>query len=747
MGLFFGGLLFAHSVNQAGVRHSLVDHLRGTAALAERFAGVFGGGKIGRILGLAHDAGKASCVWQDGLLRAEKLNSAVGLDHKSLAARMLVDAGWHPFALAAHGHHGGLRDPGYVMGRLKALPSETQDAHAEALGVLEDLVPELFGQWPAVADQWMRDPLVRDMAVRLLFSALVDADFLDTAAHFADEPTPRVRQDADFDGLWERFELARVRQLADRPRSAVDGVRSEVYDSSVAAGLASRGVFRLAAPTGSGKTLAAAGFGLRHAAAHGMQRVIVAVPFLTITEQNAAVYRALLDGAGKPTVLEHHSGVDLDGDDPKGRWDRLAAENWDAPFVVTTTVRLFEALFGRRPARMRRVHRLAGAVIVLDEVQALPHRLLTPILDGLRSLVDHFGSTVLLSSATQPDFWHLSPFRQLPARDVISDPKALSAKVKRVRFQWQLDPKPTLKKIADQAAGLGSALVVVNTTKDAAAVFTRWRSEGLAGFHLSTRMCPAHRRRVLDRVRTGLGAPGRSVLVVSTQLVEAGVDLDFPVVFRAAAPADSLLQAAGRANREGRLAHGTVVIFDPADGSQPPAYTTPTQTAARFFGPELADPDDLDALSEYYRELYDRLDVDGKESVGQRIQTARRSLDFPAVSDGPDGQPQYAFRMIEEDGVSIVTPQGAPDAQVEAEIADVLTRLRSEPVPDLRLIRRLQPYITTLYPRAVRSPGVTALLRPVLGDPTSNRGLVEWVGTYDPDTGISIDPNIEEYLC
>ena len=176
-----------------------------------------------------------------------------------------------------------------------------------------------------------------------------------------------------------------------------------------------------------GKTLASAGFALQHAAVNRLRRVVVAVPFLIITEQNAAVYRALLDadGGGGPVVLEHHSGVELDADRPGERWARLAAENWDAPFVVTTTVRLFESLFGRRPAAMRRVHRLAGAVIVLDEVQALPHRLLVPILDGLRLLVAHFGATVLLASATQPDFWELSPFRDLPATEIMPDPPAL----------------------------------------------------------------------------------------------------------------------------------------------------------------------------------------------------------------------------------------------------------------------------------------------------------------------------------
>ena len=201
-----------------------------------------------------------------------------------------------------------------------------------------------------------------------------------------------------------------------------------MYESCVAAAGGPGGLYRLAAPTGSGKTLAAAAFALRHAAMHGKARVIVAVPFITITEQNAGVYRRLLDPGEpgeQPVVLEHHSHVDFDSGSAEDRWRRLAAENWDAPFVVTTTVQLFESLFGRRPSRMRKVHRLANSVIVLDEVQALPHALLVPLADALRLLAGHFGATVVLSSATQPELWSLGPLRDVPARDIVEDPVPL----------------------------------------------------------------------------------------------------------------------------------------------------------------------------------------------------------------------------------------------------------------------------------------------------------------------------------
>jgi CRISPR-associated endonuclease/helicase Cas3 len=484
----------------------------------------------------------------------------------------------------------------------------------------------------------------------------------------------------------------------------------------------------------------------------------VAVPFLTITEQNAAEYRRLLDGdepdgAGW-VVLEHHSGVDLDSDKPERRWERLAAENWDAPFIMTTTVRLFEALFDRTPSAMRRLHRIAGSVVVLDEVQALPHDMLVPILDALRTLAAHFGTTVLLASATQPDFWHLSPFRALSAHEIIGQPGELVARLRRVRFEWRTDPSPTLEQVADEAAGGSQAMVVVNTTADARKVFDRWRalvSPGVA-WHLSTRMCPGHRRRVLAAVRERLAA-GAPTLLVSTQLIEAGVDVDFLVVYRTLAPADSLLQAAGRANRGGNLAGGgRVVIVDPPDAGSPPSYKSLGNATRVHFGPGKADPDDLDALRAYYRLVYGARNLEDRHHVGQRIQAARRAFDFRAVRQGPRdpitgvADRRYAFRMIKDDGIAVVTSGGADNTETQREIKELVDQLRAAPHSGMDALRRLQPYTTTVHPSVLRAPGVAALLRPILGEPGQPGSLAEWIGAYDDDTGIDMDPRIEEFV-
>ena len=337
--------------------------------------------------------------------------------------------------------------------------------------------------------------------------------------------------------------------------------------------------------------------------------------------------------------------------------------------------------------------------------------------------------------------------------DLIQDTPKLVNDLRRVRFEWLLEPKPTLAEIAGQAAVGGAGLVVTNTTADAKTVFDHWRAteaEGVA-WHLSTRMCPAHRQRVLQQVRRRL-RDGERVLLVSTQLIEAGVDVDFPVVFRALAPADSLLQAAGRANREGRLASGRVVIFAAADGGQPPAYRTLVDCTRRHFGPGRSDPDDPGALSRYYPDVYDALNLADSHHVGQRIQQARSRWAFQTVAEGPldagSGfrDARLAFRLIDDDGISVVTPQGAETPDRQQEITDLIGQIRRDPVPSLVMLRRLQPYTTTVHPSVLRTIGVSALMRPILGTEVRRGALVEWCGAYDRHTGIDFDPRLEDFV-
>lgn len=745
--------VWAHSGSRPnpGQWHLLVEHLRAVSKLAARSAAAFDAGELAGRLGLLHDVGKASQSWQQGLAAAAKTGTPVGLDHKALGTRWALECGLGGFASAVFGHHSGLVDTPNLRDAVRDRLAKDPAAAVDAEKTISALLPELAGL-PVVPipPAWSENHLVGEVGARMVFSALCDADFLDTAAHFEGFPGPRLRAASDFSHLRDHFEAERTRMLAERPKTPMDLVREAVYRSCVDRAAEPQGVFRLGVPTGYAKTLAAVGFGLHHAAKHGLRRVVMAVPFLTITEQNAKVLRGLLDGAeAEPVVLEHHSGVDLDRAGPVPGWARTAAENWDAPVVVTTFVRLFESLMGRTPSAVRRLHRLAGSVIVLDEVQALPHRLLVPILDVLRTLVEHFGVTVVLSSATQPDFGHLSPFRDLPATDLVPDLDKLPPGRAPTRFVWRTATPMLLSEVAEEAAEQGSALVVVNTTANARAVCEVWRTAQDADtvWHLSTRMCPDHRRRVLETVRARLKAE-LPVLLVSTQLIEAGVDVDFPVVWRAWAPADSLLQAAGRADRDGRRAEpGQVVVFRAADGGQPPGYRLLTDTTGVFFGPDRATPDDPEALTAYYRSVYQSLALEDSQHLGHLIQHARSRWEFQTVSQGPivDGHRDrsQAFRLIDSDGIAVVTPQAATTVDTRDGLDAAIERVRGRPtMADLRL---LQDYTTTLHPGVLQRPGAAAWLRPILGE-MGVGGLCEWTGDYDQSTGISVDTEVERFV-
>ncbi|MFB8171471.1 CRISPR-associated helicase Cas3' [Kitasatospora purpeofusca] len=730
--------LWAHSRNLSGQRHTLEDHLRGSAILARQFGSAFDAAELAEYLALVHDVGKGSCAWQHGLNGAEASGGKVGFPHKEAGAWLAASHAGRPFAAVVQGHHGGL--PGYqdlqtLIDSVKARTHKHQALIEEAITRTAAVVPKIVPTGRLRLPQWLTGPaapdtvLARDLLLRMLFSCVVDADFLDTSAHFAASPTA-LREKCDMAALACVFEERRQRHLATRQPSPVDDIRRRIYDQTLVAATNEPGMYVLHVPTGGGKTLASAGFALHHAAAHGLRRVVVAVPYVSITQQNAQIYRDLLDpdtGDLPPTVLEHHSSADLD--DPSARWARTAAENWDAPFIVTTTVQLFESLFSHKPAAMRKVHRLAKSVIVLDEVQALPDHLLVPILSALRGLVERFGTTVVLVSATQPDFWSLAQLHGLPRRQLIHNPGDLFAALRRVTYVWRNGPQVTWESMAEEIAGHSGkqTLTVVNTTKDAAHLHRLLEELATAPvLHLSTRMTAEHRRTTIEQVRDMLKA-GDDVHVVSTQLIEAGVDLDFPRVFRAWAPAESLQQAAGRCNRDGRLPEGTVVVFQVHDAGQPRdnIYEAALKATAAHIGPDLAAPDDLDALSRYYQLRYS-LHGSSPATMGGDIDHLRTQLDFPAVDK--------AFRMIDDQysqPVIVIRDESDRDA-IETDIAALHSRYPSGPEP----LRRLQPHTASLPRHEARAALAAGLAEPVIGD------LLLWQGAYHPKRGL--DPSEKE---
>lgn len=721
---------YAHSVNSSGNRHPLVDHLNAVAALARDHARNLGAQELAYYLGLWHDLGKFDSAFQEYLLACERDPAAHrrGPDHKAAGA-LLAEKHSGLAALLIHGHHGGLDSPALLKNWLadRRLNSTIEGAQQLASQALPDLEPAAQLPLPSHA---ISDARSAEMFLRLLFSAIVDADYLDTEAHFR-ATTSSARVTASLAGL-----LDAVNHHVDGLSRGQDGkvarVRRAVYESCLSAATGGPGVFRLAAPTGAGKTIASMAFALRHAAEHGHERVVVAVPFISITEQTADVYRSVFEMDGRENiVLEHHSGAypESHGEDfaQAAVWSRLAAENWDAPVVVTTTVQLFESLFSNMPSRCRRLHRLARSVIIVDEAQALPPHLLRPILDVLRELTAHYGTTVVISTATQPAFEVLPEFLHVPATDILPDAPALFSALKRVDYEWLVDPPLDWAAVAEILRSTPQSLAVLNTKKDALALLDAL-ADPLA-LHLSTLLCGAHRRDVLNEVKRRI-ATGKPCWLVTTQVVEAGVDLDFPLVLRAVAPLDSVIQAAGRCNREGRLDRGRVVVFRPAEGGMPPgAYTTGAGVTASLLGRGNLDPDDPAHASEYFRLLFGALGQQGLDR--SKIQELREGLNYPRVRE--------EFRMIDDDteSVAITTYGSATDRRLVRQTLDAL----AAGTPDARSFRRrLQPYLVSVRSREAERYRHTGLIAPI------QPGIGEWLGKYHITRGLELSPPAPDAL-
>ncbi len=664
---------------------TLVDHLEGVARLAGGFVKPFCDRTWGDLAGRWHDLGKFSPEFQ-AKIRAETgfdehvEADAAGkmVDHSTAGALLAQEvfgrnggAAFISDALAAvvAGHHGGLPDlVGQLDQRLLAKASLLKRARD---GGAPRLLTRTVPLPPACVRQHLgRDTAFRDweLWVRFLYSALVDADSLDTEA-FCDPAASSERgRFPTIPELSRRLD-AYMAALSSRD-GAVALVRRRVQVAVRAAAPLPQNVFTLTAPTGSGKTLASLLFGLEHAKAHGLDRVIVVPPFTSVIEQTAQVFRSAL---GDESVVEHHSALDPT---KISRRAALASENWDIPIVVTTAVQFFESLFASKRSRCRKLHNIARSVVVLDEAQTLPPAYLAPILDVLKSLVAGYGVSLVLSTATMPALRQRERFPHGFAHSVelAPDPEELSESLRRVDVRWpsSLEKPESYDAIAERVAKERRVLAIVHRKADAQLLSSEIDrvTGGRETIHLSGSMCPAHRAAVLHNVRTALSndAPVR---VVATQVVEAGVDVDFPVVFRALAGIDSLAQAAGRCNREGRAARGRLEVFL-APSTPPPGAPRAGAAVAREM---LSIDPQLDLFSpqvheEFFRRLYATQSLD---HLG--IQALRADRAFARVAD--------KFSLIEDGSLDVIVPWG-----LGAEYVEDLRRNG----PDRGRLRRLQRF-------------------------------------------------------
>ena len=695
--------------------HLLADHLSSVAVLAADFSQKFDAVTPGwaYMAGLWHDLGKYRPGFQRYLLQSdqpeeahiegkvsgrEKTHSAAG----ALWAMQQLNKPNQPYgnilAYLIAGHHVGLDDwNGGLSERLQSDDSKQELKEALAANPPAHLLAhsDLVAQIPGGAAGFA-------LWVRMLFSCLVDADFLDTEAHFdAGKPARR-----DGFPMLEQMRLVldahMVAKTASAAPSDVNTLRADILRQCREKAALSAGFFSLTVPTGGGKTLSSLAFALHHAQTHGKRRVIYAIPYTSIIEQTADVFRDVFKALGDEVLIEHHSQADAADRDETAR-SRLACENWDAPLVITTNVQLFESLFAAKTSRCRKLHNIVGSIIVLDEAQQLPPEFLQPILDALNLLVKHYGVTVVLCTATQPalnstDYFDKSKdLRGLEnVREIIDHPDALFTALARVKVELPPDLKVTTPwaDIAAQIEQDDCVLAIVGTRKAARELHRLLPKNTL---HLSALMCGAHRKVVINQIKTRLqtkrdGLDSEPLRVVSTQLVEAGVDMDFPVVYRALAGLDSIAQAAGRCNREGLLQEngvpkkGRVVVFVPPEPAPAGHLRKAVQACTSTLHGQRADPLARTLFATYFRLFYSAVDLDAKKIVEKLSINDRKTLSvrFRTAAE--------SFRLIDDaDSATVVVRY----AEHRDEIEKLIGMLTAEG-PARWLMRKLQRYTVTI---------------------------------------------------
>lgn len=692
-----------------GRKQTAAEHLNGTAERCALFAAPFGAEELGRLAGLSHDLGKYSMEFQ------RRLDNGPKVDHATAGAFACWRMGQPLAAFAAAGHHGGLPDggtqgdspdAGTFLGRMK---------RAER-GGLPDCSPwteEIALPSPA-PPPCGTEPLSQIFFTRMLFSCLTDADFLDTEAFM--DGSPRPEHPAPLDDLWERLQSHISGWFP--PQGELNSRRCAVLEQCIRMGKTQPpGLFTLTVPTGGGKTVASLAFALAQARARarGLRRIIYVIPYTSIIEQTAQEFRTIL---GAENVLEHHSNAayEIDAEaTPKTVRLAQAAENWDMPVVVTTAVQFFESLYANRPSQCRKLHNLAGSVILFDEAQLLPLPCLRPCVHAIAQLVQHYGASAVLCTATQPALGPL--FAEfLPGRPAVElCPPELCPPESFRRVCFRQAGRLDWDTLSGQLQQHEQVLCVVNSRKSAQEIFTRLSGEG--NFHLSTLMYPAHRRAKLEEIRRRLreGLPCR---VISTSLIEAGVDVDFPAVFREEAGLDSILQAAGRCNREGKrpVSESIVTLFR-GEAAPPPLFQTAIG-AGRMVLEQYDDIASREAIQAYFHTLLELKGAEAQDIYGILPKIRTELFPFQSVAE--------RFHMIDSPTRTVYIPLGAG--------AELVGRLRAGE-RSRALFRQLGQYGVSIYENhfaALDQAGDLERLE-------DGSAILATLSLYSEETGLSLE--------
>ena len=689
---------------------TLKDHLCGTAELAGHFAGRFGKSDWGYACGMLHDIGKYSLAFQDKI----KNNSNRQVDHSTAGAKACFEKGgmYRFMSYCIAGHHSGLpdygssSDPGNaptLQGRKKK-HIEDCDAYKSEIHI-----PEIKTLPFDPKDSPDLD-FSLSVFIRMLYSCLVDADFLDTE-YFMKEGRTQRETGEEPSVLLEKLKKHVAGWLLNEDTETVNGRRTEILRHCFECGHKERGVFQLTVPTGGGKTIASLAFALQHAVENQMDRVIYVIPYTSIIEQNAEVFREIL---GEQNVLENHYNVDYESTEELKPM-QLASENWDKPVVVTTNVQFFESLFANKSSKCRKLHNIANSVIIFDEAQMLPTDYLKPCIAVMEELVANFGSSIVLCTATQPA---LSPFfqRKMPVTELCPRVEEQFRFFERVTFQniGTISEDELIEKLQKEE----QALCIVNTKKRAQRLYQKMKGEGV--FHLSTAMYPKHRRRVLDKIRQ-LVKDGKRCILISTSLVEAGVDLDFCTVYRQLAGVDSMIQAAGRCNREGKRAaqDSFAYLFQFEEKEYVPGQQLQIDVSKMLLL-EGEDISSLHGIEKYFEALYHfRGDSLDKKKIFEEFKDKRYNFAKAAKE----------FKLIEENTLTVFISR-------EEEAEELLWQIKHQGYTKSGM-RKAGQYCVQLYENDIEKLQGAGMLRPVSEDIEDFYELVD-SGQYSEEMGLDL---------
>lgn len=676
---------YAH-IDENGKYQTVKEHIENVAKLSGEFAKDFGAENTAYVCGMLHDIGKCSREFQDRLL-----NNGPKVDHSTAGAIEVEKLYGKLFKIILGyiicGHHSGLMNYGSEESGLKSRFNKKIPAYEFEVKNINIDVKQLRMELPKVLTKYKGFSI--GFYIRMLYSCLVDADFLDTEEFMNRANSEKRKCNKDFSVLNELFEAYMKRKNKNSSMSKINSYRQEIYEDCIKAGRQGVNLFSLTVPTGGGKTLSSMAFALEHLKHNNLKKIICVIPYTSIIEQNAKRYKDIF---GEENVLEHHSNFDFTEvkNDTESDWSnnskklkytlekmKYASENWDIPIIVTTNVQFFESLFANKSSRCRKIHNMANSVVIIDEAQMMSTKFLKPTINALTELVNNYNTSVVLTTATKPEV--PDDILKKKPKEIIAEPEKLYKALKRVKVDYL--GKLSDESLVERIDNLERVLVVVNTRKHAEKLYEKADKNNL--FHLSANMCPAHRSELLNEIKSKL-KNNEPCKIISTQLIECGVDISLPVVYRSLSGIDSIAQAAGRCNREGEVDFGQVYVFESTeDYGKAVMYQSRTAECGRQILEKFEDPLSLEAISGYFELLYDtekdKLDT---KNIMDNFEERAKELAFSFEKTAKD------YKLIDETE-SLIIPY-------DDHVSKLIESLKHSEHPN-SIARKLQKYTISIH--------------------------------------------------